>query len=115
MGLKFCSRQACFRVHPNKSAELTSAPSPGAAKTKKYGNLHLPKPEWLRIDDVVRLYNIGRSSLYELISEGKIKSASIKKRGNIRGIRLISVASIEAFLESLAEGGVSETSHTASK
>ncbi len=69
----------------------------------------MAKPEWLRIPDAIRLFGIGRSSLYELIGEGKIRSASIKKRGNIRGVRLISVASLEAFLESFASGGNSNT------
>lgn len=63
------------------------------------------KREWLRIPDAIRIYGIGRSSLYELISDGKIKSASLRKRGNVRGIRLISATSLEAFLESIAKGG----------
>lgn len=60
------------------------------------------KPEWLRIAGAVTLYGIGRSSLYELIAEGKIKSVCLRQRGSARGIRLISADSLSAYLESLA-------------
>ena len=60
------------------------------------------RPEWCRIADAVRLYGIGRSSLYELIAGGKIKSVNLRQRGSTRGIRLISADSLSAYLESLA-------------
>ena len=82
-------------MNANSSTELQGGP-PIAVSLK---------PSWLRINDVVKLYGIGRSSLYELLAEGRLKSASIKKRGNIRGIRLLSADSIEHYLESIAEGG----------
>jgi hypothetical protein len=63
----------------------------------------LARPEWLRISETTRLYPIGRSSLYQLIAENKIKSASIKKRGNMRGRRIIYRPSIDAYLASLLE------------
>ncbi len=58
------------------------------------------KPEWLRIPEAVRLFGISRSTLYTLIQDGKIKSASIRHRGALRGIRLISFDSLAAFVES---------------
>ena len=58
------------------------------------------KPEWLRIDDAVRLFGPCRSTLYELIGEGKIKSVSLRKRGAVKGIRLINYDSLAAFIES---------------
>ena len=61
------------------------------------------KPEWLRIPEAIRLFGIGRSTLYELLSGGQIKSASIRKRGNTRGIRLISVDSLMQYIEEQAE------------
>ena len=60
------------------------------------------KPEWLRIPDAVRLYGIGRSSLYELIAEGKIKSVCLRQRGSTRGIRLLSADSLSRYIEGLA-------------
>jgi hypothetical protein len=61
------------------------------------------RPEWLRIPDATRFSGLGRSSLYELIKEGRVKSVCLRKRNNIRGIRLINADSLNAFLESFAE------------
>ncbi len=61
------------------------------------------KPEWLRIPAAVGYSGIGRSSLYSLIGENKIRSAVVKKRGNVKGIRVVSVASIDDYLNGLAD------------
>jgi hypothetical protein len=63
------------------------------------------KPEWLRLPDASRVSGIGRSSLYILIKEGKIKSVCLRKRNSIRGIRLVNADSLNAFIESFANGG----------
>lgn len=46
---------------------------------------------------------IGRSSLYELIAGNQIRSAVIRKPGNVRGIRIVSLSSLEAFLNKMAD------------
>jgi hypothetical protein len=67
------------------------------------------KPEWLRVPEAVRLFGISRSALYELIAEGKIKSTCLRKRGAIRGIRIISYDSLASFVEHTAShGGIME-------
>jgi hypothetical protein len=58
------------------------------------------KPEWYRLSDAIRVSGIGRSSLYELIREGRVKSVCLRKRNNTRGIRLINADSLTAFLNS---------------
>jgi hypothetical protein len=64
------------------------------------------RPEWLRLPDAIRVSGIGRSTLYQLLSSGAVKSALIRKRGCQRGIRLISADSLRAYIESFAtEGG----------
>jgi len=63
------------------------------------------RPEWLRIPDASRISGIGRSSLYTLIKEGKIKSVCLRKRNSVRGIRLVNADSLNAFIESFANGG----------
>ena len=83
------------RALPLHSAELA----------EKYNRPATQKPEWFRIADATRFYGIGRSSLYELIGAGKIKSVVLCKKGNSRGIRLLSAASLDALLASLVEGG----------
>lgn len=57
-------------------------------------------PIWLRIGDAVRTRGIGRSTLYELIGAGRIKTRLVKaRRDSIRGIRLISADSLDAYIE----------------
>ncbi len=74
------------------------------------------KPEWLRIPDAIRFSGLGRSSLYELIREGKIKSVCLRKRNNIRGVRLISADSLSSLIESAANGGaISEATKSSGK
>jgi hypothetical protein len=69
-------------------------------------NLHTQGPladlAYLRPDQVRRRYPFSRALLYQLLNSGDIKSILIRKRGSIRGIRLVSVASIEAYLARLA-------------
>jgi hypothetical protein len=65
----------------------------------------LLRPEWLRPKDVPKIFGIGRSKTYELIASGKVKSASLRKRGHKHGTRLVSYDSLAAYLENLAEGG----------
>ncbi len=63
------------------------------------------KPEWIRPKDVPRFFGLGRTATYELIAANKIKSVSMKKRGQKHGTRLISYDSMRDYLESLATGG----------
>jgi hypothetical protein len=55
-------------------------------------------------------FGLGRSYLYTLEAEGKIRGVSLRKKGQLRGKRLWDVASIRRFLTSPrdaapAEGG----------
>jgi hypothetical protein len=65
------------------------------------------KPEWIRPKDVPRFFGLGRTQTYELIAANKIKSVSMRQRGQKHGTRLISYDSLSAYLESLATGGES--------
>ncbi|MEI6715280.1 MAG: helix-turn-helix domain-containing protein [Verrucomicrobiota bacterium] len=60
------------------------------------------KPEWLRIPDAIRISGICRSSIYELITDGSIKSFCHRKRGAIRDQRLISYDSLVDYLNAEA-------------
>ena len=60
-------------------------------------------PKWLRVPKAVKYSGLSRSLLYEKITAHEIDSICIRKRGAIRGVRLVSVASIDAFLESHAD------------
>jgi hypothetical protein len=60
------------------------------------------RPKWLRVAAVAKYYSIPRSRVYELLGEGALRTAVLKKKGNQRGIRLICATSIEALLSKLA-------------
>lgn len=62
------------------------------------------KPEWLRVSDAVSAFGMCRSSLYELIADGTLKSVSLRKRGAQRGIRLISFDSLADYVNRAAVG-----------
>jgi hypothetical protein len=59
------------------------------------------KPEWLRIPAAIEIFGLRRSLLYSLIQDGLIKSACVRRRGNVRGVRLISYDSLADYVESM--------------
>ena len=83
------------RVKPNP---IESAPAVTPRTSRTADACHL-KPEWIRIPDAIHVSGLSRSTLYELISSGKIKSFSNRARGSQRGIRLISYDSLLDYLE----------------
>jgi Helix-turn-helix domain len=54
--------------------------------------------EFGRFDELERRFGIRRSTAYELINAGKIKSVAVKKKGTRSGIRLIDFGSVREFL-----------------
>ena len=54
--------------------------------------------EYGRFDELERRFGIRRSTAYELINAGKIKSVAVKKKGTRSGIRLIDFGSVRDFL-----------------
>lgn len=56
-------------------------------------------PEWLRPRAACKRFGVSRSWLYAHIKAGRIKSASVRQRGSVKGIRLISRDSLAAFIE----------------
>ena len=61
------------------------------------------RPEWLRIDDAVRIFGFGRTFLYGLIKSKAVKSFALRKKNSLRGIRLVSFDSLSAFCEEAAK------------
>ncbi len=60
-----------------------------------------PAPEFVQVPQAVSMFGISRSAIYNLIGDGSIKSVCLRRRGNIRGTRLVSVDSMRSFLNSL--------------
>lgn len=64
-----------------------------------------PQSHWVRIPAACAIASVSRSTIYANadISGGAIKTASIKKRGATRGIRMVNRVSLLAWLDSYAE------------
>ena len=60
------------------------------------------KPEWLRPKDATKYFGIGRTKLFEWIASGRIKTVSLRERGQKRATRLIHYDSLAAYLDQLA-------------
>lgn len=60
---------------------------------------------WIRIPTKGRCPESGltRPHYYQLIKEGKIKSACLKKPGNVTGVRLVWLPSVLAYIEKHVE------------
>lgn len=59
------------------------------------------RPEFVRMPkpgSVCPWTGLGRSYLYQLATEGKIRTLSLRKRGAARGVRLIRLDSVIEYL-----------------
>lgn len=54
-------------------------------------------PEFVDFRGLRTLFAIPRSTAYELIAAGEIRAVSLRRKGNIRGRRLIDCASVRAY------------------
>jgi Helix-turn-helix domain len=55
-------------------------------------------PRWLKVPAAVSYSGLSRAKLYILLASGEIRSASVRIKGKIRGIRVIDRESIDEFL-----------------
>ena len=65
------------------------------------------RPEFVRMPKpgcVCPWCGLGRSHLYALAKEGKIKTLSLRKRGAARGVRLVKLDSVFAYLAKMEDG-----------
>jgi hypothetical protein len=60
-------------------------------------------PEFIDVPTMKPLFAIGRTRTFELIRNGDIRSVNLRKKGNVKGRRLIEVASVRRYLNSLME------------
>jgi excisionase family DNA binding protein len=74
----------------------------GAAQQGELKPERPERPEWLRPKQVPHYFGIGRTMIYQLIAENKIRSVSMRKRGQRHGTRLISYDSLSAYLDKLS-------------
>jgi hypothetical protein len=55
--------------------------------------------KWGRVKAAVEASGIPRYRMFELLKEGQIRSATLKRKGKQRGIRLIDLDSLDAYIE----------------
>jgi hypothetical protein len=60
-------------------------------------------PEFIEPSMMKAMFGIGRTSTYQLINEGAIRSALIRRRGRVSGKRLIEVESVRSYLRRCVE------------
>lgn len=86
-----------------RAHELTAAEIGGPAK-RKPATLTYP-PRWIGLPTRGRCPDTGlsRPHFYQLIDEGKIRSACIRQPGAIRGRRLVFLPSVLEFLDKAAD------------
>jgi hypothetical protein len=80
---------------PVMGGMLTTTP-PAIAE----GNLY---PEFAGHAKIHDLFDLSRTHLYRLATEGRIKSVSLRERGKTRGRRLYDVQSVRSYLTTRVE------------
>ena len=66
------------------------------------------RPEWGDSKKAKAIFGLSRTSLYRLASAGRIKSASLRERGQAKGKRLFSMDSIADYIEKQAASELSQ-------
>jgi hypothetical protein len=59
--------------------------------------------EWLKVNDINRVFGLSRPRIFKAIALGQLDSVHLRETGKTKGIRLVSVASIRAYIESFRE------------
>ena len=71
---------------------MNPQPSEQPAEPHRRTRSEAPKPVSITVDDTCRITGLGRTKIYELIGEGKLRTKTIGRR------RLVMYASIEALM-----------------
>lgn len=90
------------RSEEDKNPSFTVTPFLVAA-AKAASTLPTVESEFGRMGDLRRLFGITRSTAYVLVKKGLIKTVCLRHKGQARGVRLVSVPSVRAYLNSLLE------------
>ena len=68
-------------------------------------------PRWLRPLDAVRYSGFGRSHLYALIAERRVRSVCLRENGRLRGARLIDRESLDHYILTHSDTACSDVTH----
>ena len=89
-------------VGDGNDAKHTTVPLiEAAAKASDPRTLPDTNSEFCRMGDLRRLFGIVRSTAYLLANEGRISTISLRRKGQARSVRLVSVPSVRGYLNRL--------------
>jgi hypothetical protein len=86
--------------HTGNAAQLTSSPVQIPSQTATAA----ARAEWVRLPKPGTLCpwcGLSRSKLWEVLQTGNVRNICLRKEGALRGARLIHLASLLAYLDSL--------------
>ena len=99
-------------VADGNDKKLTTVPlHEAAAKALDPRTLPDIHSEFCRMHDLRRLFGITRSTGYNLIAEGLIYAISLRRKGQARSVRLVSVQSVRSYLSRLMEEQTATEAH----
>ena len=58
------------------------------------------KVKWLRIPQVISIYSLSRTKIYQLANDKKIVSVSLREPGQTKGTKLFLKSSIDTYIDS---------------
>lgn len=99
-------------LQTNSAGNGTAAPTAGGAIEKRLSRLesilaerHGSLPVWIRSPKggTEHFTGLSRSKLYDLSTQGAIRSVSIREPGAIKGTRLFNLQSVLEFIDSQAQ------------
>ena len=61
------------------------------------------QPEWGTIRTVTALFGLSRTAQFRLITQRRIRSIHVRPEGKQKGLRLIELSTVRAYLRSFAE------------
>jgi len=94
-------------VNTQSHGQPTARRNPSENTHPTHSNI---QSDWARIPAACSIASVSRSTLYSNfdISGGAIKTSSIRKRGAVRGIRMVNIPSLLAWMDSYAEQATPE-------
>ena len=89
------------QTNTGNAASLTTAP----VQIPTHTPVTAVRPEWVRLPKPGTLCpwtGLSRSKLWEVLQTGKVRNICLRKEGAARGARLVCLAALLSYLDSLA-------------
>ena len=100
-------KQLILKFHNEDTRRIEKPPTRAQLVKRRMRKLGIDTGEWVRLPKPrERFHGLARTTLLELCDRGLVKSAYVKpRRHSVRGIRLIYLPSLLAYLHANATGG----------